>query len=264
MNEYNKAKARITKITLLAAPEMILMLQEVLAALQIKEIKPKLLKGKFTSYSLSYQHPSPNGGVGVVWTEDGSMNSFFNVMNACQRVVSQNGLQTLYLIRAMDVGKPNLAGNQIYRQIFTGSQNCHIKPTLSSIHYLAAYHNLVNSARAKELVVDGEILSLKELEELTRETKILQECRLLQDLGIVPHITGPGTDLRKVKDFLLNLVIKHQCLARKVLIENADHQFSQVKESEIDKLIQELCQENKFKIVNPKAKMQEQSICLVP
>ncbi len=266
LDEYNKVKAKITKVTLLAAPELIRMLQEALAALQVKEIHPKFLSGKFASYSLSYQTSGQRERVGVVWTEDLSMNSFYTVMKACQKVINQNSCK-MYLIRAMEVGEQNLVGNQIYREIFTGSQHRHIKPNLSSVHYLAAYHSLVNAALANELVVAGKTLSLKEIEALTRESEIWQDCCLLQDLGMIPNgsiIKQDASNLRLVKDFLFNLVITHQFLARMILIQNARTQFPDVNDSEIEQMINQLCQENKIKIINPTEKPESQSVCWIP
>lgn len=267
-NEYNKVQEKITRVTLLSAPELVRMLQEALAALQVQEIKPRLLSGKFASYSLSYQQSDQRERVGVVWTEDASMRSFYSVMNACQGAVNSNLYKTLYLLRGAGLGNPRLAGNQIYRQIFASSQHRHIKPTLSSVHYLAAYHNLVNAALANELVVANKILSLKELETLIRESKILQKCKMLQNLGIVPSVITPieqldTLDLTEVKESLFNTVKIQGFLGRPILIQQARSQFSSVNESEVEQLIQQLCQEDKIQIVNPNAKREAQSVCLV-
>lgn len=266
-DEYDKNQEKITKITLLSAPELIRMLEEALAALQVQEIKPKLLPGKtYASNSLSYQRSSQRERVGVVWTEDPGMKPFYNVMDACQKVVNSNLCTTLYLIRAAGVGTSKLEGNKIYRQIFTGSQHHHIKPTLSSVHYLATYHSLVNSVLANELVVAGKTLSLQELEELIRKSEILHECSLLQDLGIVPMqpIIDPNPDLLQVKKFLLNVVITQQFLGRSTLIQNANSQFPDIAESQIDQLIEQLCQENQIQILDPGADPKAQLVYLVP
>jgi hypothetical protein len=269
-HEYNKVQKRITKVNLLAAPELIRMLQEAIAALQVQGIKPKLLSGKFTSYSLSYQQLGQKERIGVVWTEDSSMNSFVHVMNACQKVINSNLCKTLYLIRAAGVGNPKLAGNQIYRQIFTGTHHRHIKPTLSHVHYLATYHSLVNAALASELVVAGKILSLKELEDLIRKSEILNKCTLLQDLGIVSSKPDGGDNgngegkLQDIKEFLLNLVKTQGYLAKKVLIQNTLSQFSQVTQSQVEVLIQELCQAKKIQIIDPNVPPEAQLIYFVP
>ena len=264
-DEYNKVQEKITKITFLAAPELSRMLEEALYALQVQAIQPKLLSGKYASNSLSYQQSAQQKRVGVVWTEDANMKTFYSVMNACQKAVNSNLCKTLYLIRAAGVGNSKLAGNKIYKQIFTGSQHHHITPTLSSVHDLATYHSLVNAALANELVVVGKTLSLQELEALVRDAEILHECTLLQELGIIPggSIIVPPP-LKAVKDFLLNFVISQQFLGRPTLIENAREQFSDIDESKIDQLIDQLCQENKIKILDDRAQKNAQLICLVP
>jgi GTPase SAR1 family protein len=269
-DESKKIQEKITKISLLSAPELIRMLEEALAALQVQDIKPKLISGKFASYSLSYQKPGKRERAGIVWTEDGNMTRFYSVMNACQKAIDSNLCKTLYLIRAAGVGNAKLAGNKIYRQIFTGSQHSHVTPTLSSVYYLATYHSLVNSVLANELVVAGKTLSLEELEALIRESEILNTCTLLQHLGIVSKTknsqsNGNGEDnLQPVKQFLLNLVKTQGFMGRNVLIKNTIEQSAQVNQSQVDILIQQLCQANQIQIINPGDPPEAHLICFVP
>jgi hypothetical protein len=246
------------------------MLQQSISTLKIQGVKSKLLSGKYASYSLSYQHPKNREKLGIVWTEDSNMTSFYHVMNACQIVIQKNLCQAMHLIRAGDLGKPNLAGNQLYRQIFTNTNHVHIKPSLSSIHYLATYQSLVNSAKSQELVIGGKTINLQRLETFIRESEILHQCTLLQDLGIVskldkkPEQNGKGRrDLRPVKDFLLNLVTTQGYMGVPTLISQAANQFSDTKETDIQHLIDLLCQEKKVKLINPKAKLPDQLICLI-
>ncbi|MFM6814869.1 MAG: ATP-binding protein, partial [Dolichospermum sp.] len=117
--EYTKSQGKITKISLLSSPDLIQMLHQFISTLKMQGVKTKLLSGTYASYSLSYQHPTKREKLGLVWTEDSNMTSFYHVMNACQIVIQKNLCQTMYLIRGGDLGKPNLAGNQLYRQIFT-------------------------------------------------------------------------------------------------------------------------------------------------
>ncbi len=270
-HEYTKSQGKITKISLLSSPDLIQTLQQSISTLKIQGVKTKLLSGKYASYSLSYQHPRNREKLGIVWTEDSNMTSFYHVMNACQTVIQKNICQTMYLIRGGDLGKPNMTGNQLYRQIFTNTNHIHIKPSLQSIHYLATYQSLVNSAKSQELVIGGKTINLQRLETLINESEILNQCTLLQDLGIVsksnrkPETNGKeGKDLRPVRDFLLNLVKTQSYMGVATLISQAVSQFPDVKESEIRSLIEQLYQENKVKTVNPEAKLSEQLICLIP
>ncbi len=268
-NEFNKAKLKINKITLISSPELIKMLQEALAALEIKEIKPKLLKGASAIYSFSYKNPTPPGRIGVLWTEDLNMKSFYNAMNACKAAIEQNLCQTMYLIRIVDVGNAKLAGYKIYKQIFTGSPHRHITPKLLSVHYLAAYHNLVNAALAQELVVAGKTINQHELENLIRECKILHKCILLQDLGIVPANTDNGEteeiklNLQEVKEFLFNLVKTQNFLGKATLVKNALAKFTQVNQYQVEQLINQLCAESKIRIVKQSNKPTEDLVFLI-
>jgi ABC-type thiamine transport system substrate-binding protein len=106
---------------------------------------------------------------------------------------------------------------------------------------------------------------LKDLKTLIHESKVLHDCPLLQELGIVDGVaTLKKTDLKPVKDFLLNFVITQHFLGRQTLIQNARSQFPDVDESKIDQLIEQLCQENQIQILDDRAKKNAQLICLVP
>lgn len=265
--EFKKAQGKVTKISLFSAPELIRMLQEVLAALEAIEIRPKLLSGRYAGYSLSYQRSHQKESIGIVWAEDANMTTFYHVMNACQRAIGRNSCQILYLIRAAAVGHIGLAGNQIYRRNFTGTRHPHIKPDLASVQKLATYHSLVNSVLAHEVILDGKIISLKELEWLTRESEVMHDCHLLQDLDIIARRTtdlaSKELDLQPVKNYLFNLVKTQHFMGQRTLKDNTLHHFSELDETQIDQLIAQLCQENKIKIINPKSKPDEQTVLLV-
>jgi hypothetical protein len=62
---------------------------------------------------------------------------------------------------------------------------------------------------------------------------------------------------------MLNLVKTQSFIGVPTLIKETKAKFSSVSESEIQQLIQELCQEQKLEFFDPKAKPQDQLICLV-
>jgi hypothetical protein len=266
IEEFTKVQQRITKVRQESSPELIQMLQEALAALQADAIKIPLLTGtKFANYSLGFQMSSKPERIGVVWTEDQNMGTFFRVMEACRKAVEKNLCQTLYLIREQGVGSANNKGYKLYTQIFTGYSHRRIIPNALSVQYLVTYYDLVKDAREGDLVVRGESLNVKNLKDIIRESKVLHDCPLLQELGIVNGVViTKTTNLQPVKDFLLNFVITQHFLGRQTLIQNAISQFPDVDESKIDQLIDKLCQENKIQILDDNAKKNEQLICLVP
>jgi len=280
-HEFQNNSQKITRIRDYDGPELIKMLQLAFKALGIKYIRPKIMSNShtFASHSFSYKPPYRQVWVGLVWAENPNMTRFYHLMKACSQAIQKNLCQVLYLIRSERVGKPNQKGNQIYQQIFMGSPHRHIEPDLNSVLYLATYYNLVKKARSRELVVADRVLTLEYLEDLIRDSQILHNCPLLQKLGIavlpVPQVSRRDDDEQnaeyqrddigqEVKDFVLDLVTnKHQLIGRNILIENACSQFPQVKSAEIEQVIQQLCQENIVKIVNPKAPLEQQSICWV-
>ncbi len=262
--EHRKIQAKITRLTLRSAPELIQMVQETLIALGVSGVKPRLLTGTYAGYSLQYEHPQSKETVGLVWTEDASMNAFCNVMKSCQRVVDDR-CQKLQLLRTGSLGEAKNLGHQIYRQLFVGTHNQHGKPSLASVHDIATYHSLVNAAQAKELVLAGKDISLKELEGLVRQTQVLQGCRLLQGLGILPALPEPkpGRDSGLIKDYMMNLMVTQSFMGRKALIQAALTQFPDTSESQIEPLIEQLCQSNKLQIVNPGEQPEKQTICWI-
>lgn len=271
LQEFKKTQTKYSKISQISDIDLIAMLQESLTALEVKGIKTKLLSSPtFASSSLSYQAPNQQVKVGLIWAEFLNMNGFSSLMKACQKVINDNLCQSLYLIRAAEIGKPTNQGYKIHTKIFTASSHHHITPHLNSVWYLATYHNLVNAACAGELVVGYQTPNLSELEALIRESKVLDDCQLLQDLGIVKTsgrgiIIPPETpDLKPVKNFLLNFVTTQKMIGMPILIQNACSQFPQVNQSQVEQLIDELCQEKEISILDPNAKLDAQLICLVP
>lgn len=276
LREFQKTQQRLARIRQLSSPELNQMLQAVLVALRMEDVRPRLLPSpKYASYSLSYQTPGHSKRVGVIWTEDPNPNSFFHVMNACQKTVERDLCQTLQLIRAEKMGKSTTKGYRLYKQIFIGSSHHQITPHLDSVRDLATYYSLLNSTRSRDLVVAGKTPCPEDLEALVHDSKILDDCLLLQDLGVVSK--KPDSDSKKsandkkvrvedelVKEFLLNFVTINGLLGLQTLIQSVISQYPQVSESQVNSLIQELYQEKKIQIVDIHAKPEEQLVCLVP
>lgn len=281
-DEFAKSQQKITKIRFLSSPELIQMLQEALAALQVEEIKIPLLTGTYASYSLDYQLAGKSGRLGVVWTEDANMITFCHVIKACQKAIENDPSLTLRLIRAEGLGSQNNQGYKLFKKIFTGSPHCLIAPNLSSVHYLAAYYSLVKDAREGDLVIAGITIGLKKLQTLIRDYRILHDCPLLQDLKIVnipesqknktnensnngkQNIVKIATEVIAAKECLVEIISTQKLIGREVLIQNTRLKCPTVTEIQIKQLIQQLCQEKQVKILDPQAKPEAQLICLVP
>ena len=259
--EFNKIKEQVTKISQFSSPELIKMLQEVLAACQVSGIQIGLLAKTYSSYSLKFA--KDNGvEIGVVWSEDASLTKFFHLMKACQKALKDKQCQNLVLIRGSKLGTEENKGYKIYKQIFINSHHHHHKPNKESIWYLATYHTLVNAARAKELFIGNKSPDLGELEKLVLQTKVLEDCSLLQPL--LEKVVVPTSSSDKIKEFLFNLVISQQFMGKITLLKNAQSQFPKANSEELETAIKELCQEHKIHILDPTAKPEEQLICLVP
>ena len=261
--EYKKVQSKITTINAIAEPELIKMLQEVLTALEILEIQPKLLSGRYALYSLRYRLPNQQKN-GVVWSETQNMNSFLSIIKGCREAIQLQDCNNLYLLRVSHVGNNRLKGYKIYQKIFNNNHHRHLKPNLTDIHYLTTYHQLVNAAKSDELLILDKTVNLTELESLLRKSQIMSQCSLLQDLDVVGKELIPPK-LQVIKSFLLTQIKAQQLIGKQTLIDVA---FSncpgKINNENIDNSLQELVRDNRIKIMNSQAKAEEQIICLIP
>lgn len=272
--EFNNIQKKYSKISQLSSVELIQMLREVLTALEIEDIDAHILQNsKYASYSFSYQPLDRSNRIGIIWTEEPNLKSFFYVMKACEQALKQKLCNSMILIRAAKLGQSNNQGYKLFAKLFTGSLHHHITPHLDSIHFLATYHSLLNSACAGELVVGYETPNKQQLEDLIRVSQVLHKCTLLQELAIVPAEADSGhpqteTQVKNLfaeaKEFILNLVKTQQMLGRNTTIDNAGDRFDRLDRSELDRIIQELVAENKITLLGADSDPARQFVCLVP
>ena len=267
--KFKQVKNKITKVSLLSSPELIKILVEVLNALEVKKVKTHLLERRYGSYSLTYRKRNSNRTIGLVWVEDPNMATFLHVIKGIEEIIAQNICFGFYLLRVDSVGKLKNTGYKIYRKIFENAKSPHIKhlkPSLNSIHALATYHEFITLVEQNELVLDNQVITLEDLQGITRAAQVFDNCRLLQDLGVVEVseelLLRPSEE---VKAFVFKKVATEQILGKKVLIEyclkNCPHE---VNDEQMHQAIYELCEEEKIKILNPKASLRGQVIGLVP
>jgi hypothetical protein len=266
--KFKQTQQRITRIRQYATPELIQMLGEAIAAARSTEIQFRLLPSKtYASYSLSYQLPGQSKRIGVVWTEDLNLVKFHNFLKACEEAIEHKSCQILQLIRSEGVGSTPNRGYQLYTKLFTDSPHNHWIPELTSVHYLVTYHTLVNDALSGELVIGDCTPNLAELEGLMRESKILKNCPLLQQLGIFVGLVEDAdaiafsTEVSEVSDFAINRAIDQQCIALERLTQEILTQFSEMEELQVHQLLQNLCQQHpQVKLLNAEESVAEQII----
>jgi energy-coupling factor transporter ATP-binding protein EcfA2 len=183
-NEFKKVQGQITRLTQLTSPDLIWRLQELLQVLQLPGLRVPFLdsSAKFAAYSLCFRS---QGITGVVWTEDQNMSFFFHVMKACEKILQTSRCERLYLIRSTTLGRRTSKGYKLFQHIFKQDPHQHLQPDLASIHFLETYHNLVNAACGRELVVGQHVPDLHQLQAMMRGSGLLHQCQLLQALGLV-------------------------------------------------------------------------------
>ena len=290
LQELQKVSASINKINQISMLILMEMLQTSMRTLQFN-IQPKFLPSpKFSSHSFSFQptisSKNQSDLTAVVWTEHEDMTAFYHIMNACQKAL--NNSSSMYLIRSTTLGRPNTKGNKIYNQVFKDDRHQHINPDLDSIRLLATYYNLVKEAREGDLTLGNKTLKLSELEDLMRQSEILNSCILLQQLKVINGIIDDGNSDPKIEgdsgsksippvkkpkvipqlqsqiqEYIFNLLKTQQLIGLDLLINTTLNQFSQAKRSQVEEMVNKLCQDNKSQILNPQAPIDAQLICLV-
>ncbi len=268
MKKFKQVGERLANIRDYSAPELIQMLAEVLAALQVADIQLRLIPSRiYASYSLSYA--DKNGDrVGIVWSEDKNLVKFCNLIKACQDAIALDRCSRLQLIRAEGVGSSNNQGYKLYSQLFDrDSDNNHFMPELSSVRYLVTYHSLANDVLAGELVVGDRSPNLQELQTFVRESGTLKGCLLLQKLALLDAPEpeeNEDTSLKSVEEFLVNCVVSQQCIAFKRLLQEAVDRFEEIDRDRASQLVRKLCQgDSKMQILNPNVDESEQLVYLV-
>jgi hypothetical protein len=265
LKEFEKTKQKVSRIRQFSSLDLISMLRRVMTTLNVGNIEPKLLLSPtYSSQSFSFLHPTTKEKTGVVWSEEPNMTSFFRIMEACQKALQSDLCQTLYLIRAESVGNAKNKGYVLYSQIFSKSPNQRFIPDLDSLHYLTTCDRLMNSAASQELVISGKTITPNDLEDLIRQSKVLQDCSLLQELGLVSGKSRPTLPIQEAKDFLLNFVRVHHVIAQKTVIQNTKEHFPKLDQSGLQQVVRELRDDKKIRILDENASEDEKIICLVP
>lgn len=265
LNKYKQTEARVQRIRQYAAPELVQMFAEALSALNVEEIQPRLLASRtYASYSISFRRPGTAERVGVVWSEDTNLVKLFNLLKSCQDALDRQLCQSLQLIRAEGVGSPSNRGYQIYTEIFSAPDNNHVMSDLTSVRHLATYHALVNDALSGELVVGEETPDGDRLESLVRQTRVLQGCPLLQQLGFLETTRAQAeaeASLQDIEDFIVNRVLNQQCMAIQQLVKEAIAQFGGASHTQVQQLVRSLSLSDRpLQILDPDLDPEEQLV----
>ena len=133
-----------------------------------------------------------------------------------------------------------------------------------AVHQLATHYDLVQAAKGKELIINDEAITPSELQALVLETGVLAKCTLLQDMNVVEPISDPEDD-QKIKEFVFDRMATQKIVGRPALVQYCLSKcLYEITDAKLEKSIQELCEENKIKILNPRIRLEAQVIRLIP
>lgn len=264
--ELKVVKQQVNRISQFTSPDLIWRLRQALEALQVNQVAPDFLGGsRFSAYSLSHGQPSKTG---IVWAEDRNMTTFYYVMNACQKQMGKHTCDRLYFIRSEKLSNSRTKGQKIYQELFQSqNKHHHIKPDLLSVQYLETFHRLANAALGGELVIGQTTPKLKDLQAFVRESKVLEKCSVLRELGVIegdPMIIEEHSSKSEIEQYVLNVVATYFFTGRITLLKDTQQQFPTVETDIIDTVIMTLCQQNRIQLVNPDSDPSLQVVCHIP
>ncbi|PSB14195.1 KAP family P-loop domain-containing protein [filamentous cyanobacterium CCP2] len=276
-SELKQTQQNVSRFRQFSSLELGSFLRNALISLGVK-VKPKLLPSStYRDLSFSFIRPSQQT-IGVIWTEEPNMSSFFNVMKSALKVEESQKCEVLYLIRAGNIGNSKNRGYQLCKQIFDQNLNHHLQPDIHSLCYLVTYDRLARSAKTGDLLLLDQEIKLEQLQAMVRETEILKGCTLLQELGAVSisggsnggdegsGSNGDGTEEfdQELKQFILDFMTHNQLASQGTIVKHARSRFMGVAKKQILELIQQLCQENRFNIIDPSQPVLDQIVCRIP
>lgn len=267
-DKYNEIQKQVNKIRDYSSEKLTNMLKLALECKQQQEIKTSIFKSKtkFNSHSIGcYLNQGKIGiqeKIGIIWNEEPNSRTFSALMKAINNLNDHSEFTKLYLLRQEEIGKSNTKGSKLFQKLFnnSNSNNERIEPTLESVITLATYRDFYTAAKSKELTIGDESPDVSRLEELTRDSGVLDQCELLQKLlnGKSPPPPPPDGELEK---YLLDIVKTSLFIGREALTEKT-RSAKQVSQEEVDRAIKNLTEQKEIKIINPQAPPEEQSICL--
>ena len=112
------------------------------------------------------------------------------------------------------------------------------------------------------------MIDLKDLRHLMYKSNILNNCGLLEKLGLVvsnynsEEEKNTNQPLKEYKNYIFYLVKSQICLSTQVIIQKTNYCFPELSESKIQALVQQLCWQKKLKIIDSKAPLDSQLVCL--
>jgi len=281
--ELKKIKANISDFSAFSSAELANMLQKGIETLKQTQAKTNIFN-KNTSFgvnSFSFKDRSSQE-IGIIWNEGQNLRSFAALMNLCDELFRHQRYDVLVFIRYQGMGKAKNRGYQRFQKIFQTSPNFHIIPDLDSVHILATYHSLYSFATNQNVTVGYETPDVQRLQELTRQSGVLNECQILDKLEVLeatsfpvekplvektpvePSPVNSSKNNQEIKEYILNLVKTTLFIGRKALTNQTLAEFKkETNLEEIDQSIQTLVNEQQIKIVNPNEELEAQSISII-
>ena len=262
LDKYNEIQKQVSKVRDYSSEKLTNMLKLALECKQQQQIETSIFasRTRFNPHSISYYLNQEK--IGIIWNEEPNSRTFYALMRAINNLNDRSEFTKLHLLRKEKIGKSNTQGYQLFQKLLKDSQHEHIQPTLESVITLATYRDFYTSAKSKELTIGDEFPDVNRLEELTRESGVLTKCGLLQKLSNdTPPLPPPPKE--ELEDYLLDIVKTSLFIGRTALTEKTRSQFNkEVSQEAIDRAIKTLIDEQQIRIVNPQAKLEEQSVCL--
>ncbi|MGI0482793.1 hypothetical protein ACN4EE_18655 [Geminocystis sp. CENA526] len=197
---------QLTTISNYSDEEFLEMFKHILQCLGVENINPQFLSGVNSSKGFTFTCSKTGMEKGLIVNNTRRGQSFTALMKQCQGVVNKNRCQQLILLRNFETPKTGI-GAEIYHSLFTpNSQKCiHYKLTLEDLYYFFTYNKLYKDSISGDLYINFNSISRQELLSDMQRYKILNNCMILNSLGLVNCFP----EINIFKEKLANL-LQHQ------------------------------------------------------
>ncbi|MBP0000495.1 MAG: ATP-binding protein [Cyanobacteria bacterium SID2] len=273
--EFKKTQDGILKIRHFSSADLAHKLLRFLQTLKVSNLRLGYLKSQtYRNYSFEFTHPKTQQKIAIFWNEDPNLRSFCNAMKACQKQVDRGDCDSLILIRSETMGGAKNQGYKLFQKIFgQDDTHRHITPHLDSVHYFATHGSMMNAASSGDLTVGDRSPNETELEALFLESHLLEQCTLLQEIGIVVPTQesinkttkpSPKPWLPKAKAKLIDIMKTQGYMGFQVVKKEVLEQFDRLTEEEIQTLIQNLVEEGCIQQVGSEDRPEGQFLYWIP
>ncbi len=285
---YAAIDQSIHQLTDEADPDRIWYLEQALTALKFSAVHRTCLDPEVTrlrsrreasqvkNTSLCFQQHGKT--IGLAWTENDNMTDYCWFLRVVEQLLQQGQCDPFILIRAGRIGNPRTQGRQLYDKLTGNGTITHIEPELADLRIIKTLHILINKVAEQGITLQQYPIDQAMLQQLARESGVLERSRLLTQLGVTTKDARPGAPAAQpepepgpsstasdpVVADILQRVTDHHIIGRIALEQHIQTLHTSLTGAEFDRHVEQLIKAGRLRLVDPNAALAAQLICRIP